>query len=188
MAKQPVPAELAQRRVALVADDWCPQHCESDPNRKGYIVDIVSGALDEEGIPHTIVHRPLTRALRMTEQGTFDGLLTPTVARYAQFQFHREAVGYQQYCFYVNADSPWTYSTPKDLLGKRVGYLTESGFGNLESFMIERLVVGERERVGQQPPRLVRAAALQLLVEGADHRLDQDQTRAPRPAAAAAVV
>ena len=135
MAKEPVPPELAKRPVALVADDWCPQHCESDPNRKGYIVDIVSGALDEEGIPYTIVYRPWTRALRLTELGTYDGLLTPTVAGYSQFQFHREAVGYQQYCFYVNADSSWTYSAPKDLLGKRVAYLKESGFGHLESYM-----------------------------------------------------
>ena len=135
LADKPVPAEFVNKPIALVADDWCPQHCERDKNHKGYIVDIVGQALAEEGVPYTIVYRPWIRALRLTEQGTFDGLLTPTADGYAQFQFHREAVGYQRYCFYVNADSRWTYSAPKDLLGKRVGYLKESGFGKLESFM-----------------------------------------------------
>lgn len=135
LADKPVPTEFVNKPIALVADDWCPQHCERDKNHKGYIVDIVGQALAEEGLPYTIVYRPWIRALRLTEQGTFDGLLTPTADGYAQFQFHREAVGYQRYCFYVNADSRWTYSAPKDLLGKRVGYLKESGFGKLESYM-----------------------------------------------------
>lgn len=124
-----------KKPVALVADDWCPQHCEFDKKRKGYIVDIVGQALAEEGVPYTIVYRPWIRALRLTELGTYDGLLTPTADGYPQFQFHREAVGYQQYCFYVNADSGWRFSAPKDLLGKRIAYLKESGFGKLESYI-----------------------------------------------------
>lgn len=135
LADKPVAPEFVSKPVALVADDWCPQHCEFDKERKGYIVDIVGQALAAEVVPYTIVYRPWIRALRLTEQGTYDGLLTPTVESYPQFQFHQEAVGYQQYCFYVNADSGWTYSAPKDLLGKRVAYLKESGFGKLESYM-----------------------------------------------------
>jgi polar amino acid transport system substrate-binding protein len=123
------------RPVALVADDWCPQHCEGDTQRKGYIVDIVGQALAAEGVAYTIVYRPWTRALRLTEQGAFDGLLTPTVNGYPQFVFNKEAVGYQQYCFYVNADSDWTYSAPPDLLGKRIAHLKESGFGKLEKYI-----------------------------------------------------
>jgi polar amino acid transport system substrate-binding protein len=132
---KPVASEFANKPVALVADDWCPQHCEFDRKHKGYIVDIVGQALAEEGLAFTIVYRPWTRALRMTELGTYDGLLTPTAEGYPQFQFHHEAVGFQQYCFYVNADSAWSYSAPKDLLGQRVAYLRESGFGKLETYM-----------------------------------------------------
>ena len=123
------------RPVALAADDWCPQHCEGDPRREGYIVDIVGQALAAEGVPYTIVYRPWTRALRLTEKGVFDGLLTPTVNGYPQFLFHKEAVGYQQYCFYVNANSDWTYKAPADLLGRRIAHLKESGFGKLENYI-----------------------------------------------------
>ncbi|NQD36814.1 transporter substrate-binding domain-containing protein [Permianibacter sp. IMCC34836] len=128
-------AENAQKPVALVADDWCPQHCEFNPSHKGYIVEIVEQALTEEGVAFTITYAPWTRGLRMTEAGDFDGLLTPTVNGYEQFQFHQEPVGYQQYCFYVNADSPWRYTAPKDLLGKRLAHLKESGFGELETYL-----------------------------------------------------
>ncbi|MES2319207.1 MAG: ABC transporter substrate-binding protein, partial [Pseudomonadota bacterium] len=119
----------------VTADDWCPQHCQANPRHKGYIVDIVGQALQSEGVPYTIVYRPWLRALRQTELGQFDGLLTPTVKGYPQFSYPQEAVGYQQYCFYVNADSPWTYKTPADLLGKRVAHLKESGFGELDAYM-----------------------------------------------------
>ncbi|WP_426211561.1 hypothetical protein [Massilia sp. TWP1-3-3] len=37
-------AVTAVAPVRLVADDWCPQHCEGDTLRKGYIVDIVGHA------------------------------------------------------------------------------------------------------------------------------------------------
>lgn len=127
------PAPVAM--VTLVADDWCPQHCQTDARRKGYIVDIVGQALAREGVRYSISYRPWTRALRLTEQGSFDGLLTPTVNGYPQFYFHSEAVGYQQYCFYVNADSPWTYRAPADLHGKRIAHLKESGFGDLEKYI-----------------------------------------------------
>jgi polar amino acid transport system substrate-binding protein len=130
------PATLS-RPVMLVADNWCPQHCEGDKTRKGYVVDIVEQALAAEGVPVTIVYRPWIRALRMTEAGSYDGLLTPTVKGYPQFRFHQEAVGYQQYCFYVNASSGWTYSSPSDLLGKRIAHLKESGFGELEKYMVK---------------------------------------------------
>lgn len=123
-----------QPPVRLVADDWCPQHCESGSD-KGYIVDIVGQALAAEGVPHTIVYRPWMRALRLTERGEFDGLLTPTVKGYPQFLYHQQAVGYQQYCFYVNADTAWTYTAPHDLHGKRIAYLKESGFGELDHYI-----------------------------------------------------
>lgn len=134
-ADSKLPPMLAQKPVALVADDWCPQHCEFDKTHKGYIVEIVEQALIEEGVPFTLTYTPWTRALRMTETGSFDGVLTPTVNGYDQFLFHREAVGYQQYCFYVNADSKWRYGEPKNLLGKRIGHLKESGFGELEDYL-----------------------------------------------------
>lgn len=121
--------------VSLVADNWCPQHCQSDRRYKGYIVEIVSQALQIEGVPFNIVYRPWLRALRETEQGRFDGLLTPTVIGYPQFNYHRVPVGYQQYCFYTKADSQWQYKKPSDLQGKRVAHLKESGFGALDAYL-----------------------------------------------------
>lgn len=126
---------FAARPVRLVADDWCPQHCENGASRKGYVVDIVEAALQREKVPYVIEYRPWQRALAETEQGTFDGLLTPTVAGYPQFLFPREAVGYQEYCLYVRKDDPWRYTRPDDLIGRRVAFLKDSGLGELEGFL-----------------------------------------------------
>jgi ABC-type amino acid transport substrate-binding protein len=62
-------------------------------------------------------------------------LLTPTVAGYPQVLFGREAVGYQEYCFYTKKGNPWKFNTYKDLLGHRMSYLTESGLGKMEAFV-----------------------------------------------------
>ena len=125
---------FSERPVRLVADDWCPQHCESGTPHKGYIVDIVERALRLEKVPYVIEYRPWGRALAETQRGSFDGLLTPTVAEYPQFLFPREAVGYQEYCLYVRKDDPWKYVRPEDLLDRRVAFLKDSGLGELETF------------------------------------------------------
>ena len=123
-----------RKPVALVADDWCPQHCESGSLHKGYVIDIVEQALKIEGIPFTIDYVPWLRALHNTENGEFDGLLTPTVGAFKQFTYNQEALGYQQYCFYVNDNSSWNYTQASDLLGIRIAHLKESGFGELDVY------------------------------------------------------
>lgn len=124
-----------QQAVRLIADDWCPQHCESGHAEKGYVVDIVTQALTLEGVPYTLQYMPWARAMNMVTRGQADGLLTPTVPGFPQFVYHDKAVGYQQYCFYVDAASNWKYNGFADLNGKRLAYLKDSGFGPLELYL-----------------------------------------------------
>lgn len=126
---------LHNKPVALVADDWCPQHCQNGTTKKGYVVDIVTQALELEGIPFTVQYVPWTRAMRMVERAEADGLLTPTVPGFPQFRYHRQAVGYQQYCFYVDKGTDWKFASYSDLLGKGVGMLADSGLGPLEGYL-----------------------------------------------------
>lgn len=124
-----------QKPVRLVANDWCPQHCESGYAEKGYVVDIVTKALALEGVPFTLQYVPWTRAMDMVTRGEADGLLTPTVPGFPQFLYHQKAVGYQQYCFYVEAGSNWKYNRFADLAGKRLAYLKDSGLGPIEDYL-----------------------------------------------------
>lgn len=129
------PADPGTRPVTLVADDWCPQHCEADPQRKGYVVDIVTEALRSEGFAVDLRYVPWARAMNMVIRGDADGLLTPTVPGFPQFLYASKAVGYQQYCFYVPESSHWRYTRFSDLLGKRLAYLKDSGFGALDDYL-----------------------------------------------------
>lgn len=127
--------QFNSKPVMLVADDWCPQHCEQGKEYRGYIVDIVEQALDVEGVPYTIVYQPWLRAMKSVESGAYDGLLTPTVEGYPQFIFNAEAVGYQDYCFYTPKVSSWQFQRFEDLHGKRLSYLKDSGFGALSEYL-----------------------------------------------------
>ncbi|HYX35411.1 MAG TPA: ABC transporter substrate-binding protein, partial [Oligoflexus sp.] len=102
---------------------------------KGYIIEIVVAAFAAEGITTQISYMPWLRAMHEVKKGNFDGLLTPTVVGYPQFLFGREAVGYQEYCFYTKKDSQWKFSSYKDLLGRRMSYLKDSGLGRMEEFV-----------------------------------------------------
>ena len=126
---------LKKKPVSLVANDWCPQHCEDNKLHKGYVVDIVSRALALEGISFNLRFVPWSRAMLMVERGEADGLLTPTVPGFHQFFYPDQAVGYQQYCFYVNAASTWTYRQYSDLQGKRIALLADSGLGALDDYL-----------------------------------------------------
>ncbi len=124
--------------IALVTNDWCPQHC-AEGELKGYVIDIVEASLQEEKLPFEIAFQPWLRALRDVELGRKDGLLTPTVPGFSQFIYHEEAVGFQEYCFYAPRHSPWTFKTNADLLGQRIAFLEESGLGSLETYMKENV-------------------------------------------------
>lgn len=126
--------DFVKQPVRLVADNWCPQHCKDSTSQRGYVVDIVGAALDAEGIAYQVEYRPWVRALRETERGVFDGLLTPTET-YTQFLHHQQAVGYQEYCLYARRDKDWNYRQPEDLFGRSLVYLKESGLGSLEEFI-----------------------------------------------------
>lgn len=128
-------ADWAQKPVELIADDWCPQHCESGTQDRGYVVDIVSQALQSEGVPFAIRYLPWARGLNMVTRGEADGLLTPTVQGFPSFIYHERAVGYQQYCFYVDAATNWKYNKFADLNGMRLAYLKDSGFGALDDYL-----------------------------------------------------
>ncbi len=141
---------LQTKPVSLVANDWCPQHCENSKPHKGYVVDIVSQALALEGVPFNLRYVPWSRAMLMVERGEADGVLTPTVPSFPKFYYHEQAVGYQQYCFYVNAASPWKYQQYSDLKGKRIALLADSGLGALDDYLkANKSSISVHEMVGE---------------------------------------
>ncbi|MCV2361258.1 transporter substrate-binding domain-containing protein [Paucibacter sp. TC2R-5] len=132
---QPSWPELQRKPVALVANDWCPQHCESGAPDKGYVVDIVTQALQSQGVPYTLHYFPWSRAMRMVDRGEVDGLLTPTVPGFPKYIFHAQAVGYQQYCFYADKSSQWRYRQPADLQNQHIAMLADSGLGEVDDYL-----------------------------------------------------
>jgi polar amino acid transport system substrate-binding protein len=135
LAQSPNGPVSREKPVALVVDDWCPQHCQNSTTEKGYVVDIVTQALAIEGVPYSLQYVPWTRAMRMVEYGEADGLLTPTVPGFPQFLYHQQAVGYQQNCFYVDRESDWTFVNNTDLKGRNIAMLADSGLGATDEYL-----------------------------------------------------
>jgi len=119
----------------FAANEWCPQQCEHEPNYQGYVVEILAAALNEVKASYKIEWVPWSRGLDMVRRGQIDGMLGPTVEGFPEFHFGKESIGHQEYCFYTNRDSKWTFTKPEDLFGQNIAYLKESGLGSLEDFI-----------------------------------------------------
>lgn len=127
-------SKKAEDVFTFVANEWCPQQCEHEPNYKGYVVEILEAALNEVQASYTIEWVPWSRGLDMVRRGKIDGMLGPTIEGFPEYHFGDEIIGHQEYCFYTNRDSDWTYNKPEDLFGQKIAYLKESGLGSLEDF------------------------------------------------------
>lgn len=139
----PVKAETSKHSVdvfTFVANEWCPQQCEHELNYKGYVIEILEAALNEVKASYTIEWVPWSRGLDMVRRGKIDGLIGPTVEGFPEYHFGKESIGHQEYCFYTNRDSTWTYKKPEDLFGQNIAYLKESGLGSLEDFITKNKI------------------------------------------------
>lgn len=125
---------LHEQPVRLVADEWCPQHCQNNPKHKGYIVDIVERALETENVAYQLTYLPWLRAMALTQGGKYDALLTPLKNEFPEAIFNAETVGDQEYCIYTLNTDNWTYSKPSDFDGRQVAYLSSSGIGDLQHY------------------------------------------------------
>lgn len=121
-------------KYVFAADDWCPVHCSAEEIGGGYIVDIIKEIFDLENIQIEIVFVPWQRAVRGTNSGRYDGLLTPTKKSNPEMFFHSRPIGFQEYCIYSTKDSDWKYSDFSSFKNSRVAYLKDSGLGALDTY------------------------------------------------------
>ena len=121
----PKASQDEESTIIFAVDEWCPQHCQKDKNREGYIVDIIKEIFALENIPIEITYLPWLRAIIGTRDGTFAGLLTPTKISNPELLFHSRPIGYQEYCIYVKKSSSWKYSDISSFKNTSVVYLED---------------------------------------------------------------
>lgn len=116
--------------ISLVANNWCPQHCEKHPIHEGYIVEIITQALKAVELESTVEYRPWLRAIQDTSQNTFDGLLTPSISETTQLLKHKVPIAYQRFCFYTLKKSTFELRALSDFKGRSISFAEGNNLGH----------------------------------------------------------
>lgn len=104
---------------ALAADfiitkiDACPYMC-SDPERKGYIIDILDEVFKRRNVVVEYQNNPWKRGIKLARAGSVDMVLSPTKGEAPSLNYPEEPIGVQYECFITEKDNQWRYKEDLD--------------------------------------------------------------------------
>lgn len=113
------------------AIDWCPQVCPNQPNRPGYLVEIIQGVFKESEYKVDIEFTPWSRAIYNVRKGKTDALLSPSKEEAPDLYYHEDPIAYQTHCFWKLKESKWTYTGVDSLKDIRIVIYKDNPYGEL---------------------------------------------------------
>lgn len=118
--------------LSLRADVWCPYNCDPADATPGYMVEIAKAALESKG--HKIDYQNLNwaRAISEAREGKFSGLVGAAKSDAPDFIYPSVPLGIGRSCFYVKADSTWTYKGLDSLKGFAIGVIKDYSYDEFE--------------------------------------------------------
>lgn len=123
--------------IRLGSDDWCPFVCSTDGKPPtGYLVELASMAMAQEGYRVEPVLMPLNRAITQTVHGDIEGVYAPPIDR----RLHLSApLAQSRACFYTRADDDWSFHSIGSLKTLVVGVIDDYGYddGPMDAYIAE---------------------------------------------------
>jgi polar amino acid transport system substrate-binding protein len=129
--------------LSFAAADWCPYSCR-DANYPGFVTEAMRHALTKYDITLSVTILPWTRAIKMTEQGKFDALLTAIPTEAPGFHLTEKPSGQYQICLFSLPDSSFTYKDRISFKGLVLGAIQDYGYGKPIDDMIKRPLPDEQ--------------------------------------------
>lgn len=148
----------------FASDEWCPYVC-FESTRAGYLVDLAHAMFEAPARPVEIRRMSWLRAVREAEAGRIDGVLGAAPGESEVLIYPERAAAGDPVAFAVRSDDPWTFASPKDMTGRRIGLAQGYRFGPA---LDEALLPGKVDSPGIEPLATDRPTFnnLQKLVEG----------------------
>ncbi|MDI9244167.1 transporter substrate-binding domain-containing protein [Marinobacter sp. CHS3-4] len=136
---------VADKRVVLVADPWCPHNCKAGAAKEGYMIDIAREVFESAG--YTLEYRNFSwaRALRMTRKGAFNGVVGAFRSDAPDFIFPDISQGRAAIALFTHPDNDWTYDGLPSLQNQRL--LAINGYSytaELDNYIEQNLENRER--------------------------------------------
>ncbi len=135
----------AQTTVRIASDDWCPYVCaENGQITGGFLVDVVTQAMQLRGIRVDSVLVPFSRAMNETANGNIQAIYSPPADPRLILSV---PVIYARSCFYTLPDEPWTY---RDL-----GSLNNTTLGAIADYNYDDSLLDDYIQRNRNNPQLV---------------------------------
>ncbi len=122
------PLEAPPKTINLASTNWCPYVCDS-PSRPGYVVEYMRALLKLKNTTLQVTILPWSRAIEMSRQGHFDGLLTAVEAEAPDFILTRQKIDDYQMCFYRLSNSTFRYEDRASLKNRHFAAIQDYGYG-----------------------------------------------------------
>ncbi|THB80895.1 MAG: hypothetical protein D3926_04855 [Desulfobacteraceae bacterium] len=101
--------------LTLVADEWPPFNGVPNSSQEGYIVDVARAVFEDQGIRVDYQVLPWRRAVEMTRDGMYNGVIGASKTDAPGFIFPEEELSRNFLSFYVRKGFPWRFTRPSDV-------------------------------------------------------------------------
>ena len=122
---------LAQERIVLKADPWCPYNCDPNSEKPGYMVEIARAVFEPLGYEVVYEVQNWARSLLEASRGKIDGVIGASVDDFPVGVFPENTLGVANNVLFVINNNPWRYEGPRSLDGVEVALINSYDYGEI---------------------------------------------------------
>jgi polar amino acid transport system substrate-binding protein len=109
--------------ITLVADEWPPFNSVPGSEEEGYLVDVARAVFVKKGINVSYKLLPWKRAIELTRNGKYNGIIGASRTDAPDFVFPSEELSRNFISFYVRKDSNWKFVNRNDIIKISLGVI-----------------------------------------------------------------
>lgn len=129
--------------ITLVADEWCPFNCEPGSDEPGYVIEIARKVFGEAGHSLSYEVLPWKRAVIMTRQGKYNGVIGAVREEAEDFIFPKEEIDRASTDFFVRKGDPWRFDGVDSLKKVRLGAILDYSY----AAVLDEYIANNRNKV-----------------------------------------
>lgn len=118
--------EKMSKEVKIATFDFCPYQCPNLAGRPGIMTEAAKLIFTRAGYTVKMIQTPFARALKGTEEGTYDAILSLNSLNSKTILLSKEKAGFLDQRFYTHKDSTWKYEGPESL--QKIKIATIAGY------------------------------------------------------------
>lgn len=115
----------ASKKLVVAGDYWCPYNCEPGTDSPGFLIEIMSEALNIYDIKIEYKVMPWYEALAKVKSGEIDGIVGISNTKGLNLITTKLPFEYSDLGIFIRKDTDWVYDGFESLRGKKMGVIMD---------------------------------------------------------------